>query len=194
MMATTIMAVIVIVWCGVTLAVQGVGNQSMEPAIAPNSHSPPARSRPEKYNDPIHRKPIHPLGIPGGNETRRRDWQRSEPGTPATSWLSLIGVFGIVVAFGHSILAMSGEETLAQVYREVESPKLKNFRRAALIVFIYSLVLTVGISFLGRAAHSRRRANGEVFEQPHRRAGDERDRAATWSESCSMRLSSASVS
>ena len=38
------------------------------------------------------------------------------------------------IAFGHSILAMSGEETLAQVYREVESPKLLNFKKAALIV------------------------------------------------------------
>src|SRR5260221_3650961 len=44
---------------------------------------------------------------------------------------------------------MSGEETLAQVYREVESPNLLNLRRAAFIVFVYSLVLTVGISFLG---------------------------------------------
>ena len=43
---------------------------------------------------------------------------------------------------------MSGEETLAQVYREVESPKLPNFKKAAFIVFVYSLVLTAGISFL----------------------------------------------
>ena len=70
------------------------------------------------------------------------------PPAPAKSWLSMIGAFGIVIAFGHSILAMSGEETLAQVYREVESPKLTNFKRAAFIVFVYSLVLTVGISFL----------------------------------------------
>ena len=53
-----------------------------------------------------------------------------------------------MIAFGHSILAMSGEETLAQVYREVESPKLPNFKKAAFIVFVYSLVLTAGISFL----------------------------------------------
>src|SRR5207245_2748866 len=39
-------------------------------------------------------------------------------------------------------------ETLAQVYREVESPKLPNFKKAAFIVFVYSLVLTAGISFL----------------------------------------------
>ena len=52
------------------------------------------------------------------------------------------------MAFGHSILAMSGEETLAQVYREVESPKLQNFKRAAFIVFVYSLIFTAGVSFL----------------------------------------------
>ena len=43
---------------------------------------------------------------------------------------------------------MCGEETLAQVYREVESPKLPNFKKAAFIVFIYSLFLTGGICFL----------------------------------------------
>src|SRR5262249_55809593 len=58
------------------------------------------------------------------------------------SWLSLIGLLGVLLAFGHSILAMSGEETLAQVYREVESPKLPNFKKAAFIVFVYSLVVT----------------------------------------------------
>ena len=62
--------------------------------------------------------------------------------------LRIVGVLGLFLAFGHSILAMSGEETLAQVYREVESPKLKNFKKAAFIVFVYSLVLTAGISFL----------------------------------------------
>ena len=63
-------------------------------------------------------------------------------------WWNIIGVIGILIAFGHSILAMSGEETLAQVYREVESPKLPNFKKAAFIVFIYSLALTASISFL----------------------------------------------
>jgi hypothetical protein len=37
---------------------------------------------------------------------------------------------------------------LAQVYREVESPKMLNFKRAAFIVFVYSMLLTAGISFL----------------------------------------------
>ena len=67
------------------------------------------------------------------------------------NWWSIIGVIGLLIAFGHSILAMSGEETLAQVYREVESPKLPNFKKAAFIVFVYSLLLTAGISFLAVA-------------------------------------------
>src|SRR5262245_66053479 len=66
----------------------------------------------------------------------------------AFGFLRAVGILGLFLAFAHSILAMSGEETLAQVYREVESPKLQNFRRAAFIVFIYSLVFTAGISFL----------------------------------------------
>ncbi len=65
-----------------------------------------------------------------------------------SQWLSLLGLAGVFIAFGHSILAMSGEETLAQVYREVESPKLLNFKKAAFIVFVYSIVLTAGVSFL----------------------------------------------
>jgi amino acid transporter len=32
------------------------------------------------------------------------------------------GLFGILMAFGHSVLAMSGEESLAQVNREIEHP------------------------------------------------------------------------
>ena len=54
---------------------------------------------------------------------------------------------------------MSGEETLAQVYREVESPKLPNFKKAAFIVFVYSLVLTGRHQLPGRAADPRRRAH-----------------------------------
>jgi len=59
----------------------------------------------------------------------------------------LFGVFGIMMAFGHSVLAMSGEESLAQVYREIAHPKLKNLKRTALIIAIYSFVFT-GISSL----------------------------------------------
>jgi hypothetical protein len=42
---------------------------------------------------------------------------------------------------------MSGEETLAQVYREIEHPKLLNLKRAALTIFIFSVILTPLVSF-----------------------------------------------
>jgi len=72
----------------------------------------------------------------------------------ALGWLShsrlpyTIGLIGILIGLGHSVLAMSGEETLAQVYREIEHPKLKNLKKTALIIFIYSLVFTAGVAFL----------------------------------------------
>src|SRR6267143_2057131 len=53
-----------------------------------------------------------------------------------------------LVGMGHSVLAMSGEETLAQVNREIESPKLLNLQRAGLVIFVYSLVFTSFVSFL----------------------------------------------
>ncbi len=71
----------------------------------------------------------------------------------AEGWLrssrlpELIGVVGILVAFGHSVLAMSGLETLAQVYREIEHPKLPNLKKTAFVVFIYSMLFTVLVSF-----------------------------------------------
>jgi len=58
-----------------------------------------------------------------------------------------VGLIGIMIGLGHSVLAMSGEETMAQVYREIEHPKLPNLKRAALIIFIYSLVFTAGVAF-----------------------------------------------
>ena len=64
------------------------------------------------------------------------------------SGLPIMGLFGIIMAFGHSILAMSGEESLAQVNREIQHPKLKNLKRAAIVIAIYSLVFTGGATLL----------------------------------------------
>ena len=57
------------------------------------------------------------------------------------------GVIAIFIALGHSVLAMSGEESLAQVYREIEHPKLPNLKKAGLVIFVYSLVFTSLVSF-----------------------------------------------
>ncbi|MEI6669933.1 MAG: APC family permease [Acidobacteriota bacterium] len=74
----------------------------------------------------------------------------------ALGWLKdtpfpAITAVALLIGFGHSFLAMSGYESLAQVYREIESPKALNLRKTALVVFVYSVVLTVSVSFLATA-------------------------------------------
>ncbi|MGD0656140.1 MAG: amino acid permease [Thermoguttaceae bacterium] len=177
MFATTVMAAVMLVWCGATLLIRGpVNNVPMTPDLTPKvqyevvkrpdrvtgmekemwNRDPqtgqlaPAMIK-DKQGNLVPKPQINeatgeqedPLGLISHWFPKLRDKLR-QPG----NWLSIIGVIGLLIAFGHSILAMSGEETLAQVYREVESPKLKNFKKAAFIVFIYSLALTASISFL----------------------------------------------
>jgi amino acid transporter/nucleotide-binding universal stress UspA family protein len=136
MIITTIMAVVMFAWCGITLWVQGPKSSvfrdvNLGPKIDYSAEDPATAPK------------VDPTGFL--SETALAEKLRNLHGK---DWLSLIGLMGLFIAFGHSILAMSGEETLAQVYREVESPKLPNFKKAAFIVFIYSLILTGGISFL----------------------------------------------
>ncbi len=56
-------------------------------------------------------------------------------------------IVAVMVGLGHSLLAMSGFETLAQVNREIASPKLQNLKRAGLVIFIYSLSFTALVTF-----------------------------------------------
>jgi amino acid transporter len=107
MQITTVMAVIMIVWCGLTIYTRG-------------AHLPPFELK--FTNDSL-------------------GWLKHFPGART------IGTLGILIAFGHSILAMSGEESLAQINREIEAPKLKNLLRAGMVIFIYSLLLTSLVSF-----------------------------------------------
>jgi amino acid transporter len=62
-----------------------------------------------------------------------------------------ITAIAILIGFGHSFLAMSGYESLGQVYREIEAPKARNLQKTALIVFGYSVVFTGSVSFLASA-------------------------------------------
>jgi amino acid transporter/nucleotide-binding universal stress UspA family protein len=141
MYATTVMAVVMLVWSGVTLSTRGTVNPmpSWQPDLS------------KKWDDVAHTVPkLNPIT---GQQEDPLGWlghfpSIAEPLRHPHNWLSIIAVVGIIIAFGHSILAMSGEETLAQVYREVESPKLPNFKKAAFIVFAYSLLLTGTFNFL----------------------------------------------
>lgn len=64
-----------------------------------------------------------------------------------TFWITLTPI-AIMVAFGHSFLAMSGFETLAQVYRELAYPKLRNLKTTGIIIFVYSVISTGIITLL----------------------------------------------
>ena len=64
-----------------------------------------------------------------------------------TSLPYTVTLVGILIGLGHSVLAMSGEETMAQVYREIEHPKLKNLEKAGFVIFFYSLAFTAGVAF-----------------------------------------------
>jgi hypothetical protein len=73
-------------------------------------------------------------------------------GNESLGWLKGTGVtsfavLAVLIGMGHSLLAMSGEESLAQVNREIASPKLKNLERAGFVIFIYSLLFTSLVSF-----------------------------------------------
>jgi amino acid transporter/nucleotide-binding universal stress UspA family protein len=179
MYATTAMAVIMIGWCLVSLAVNGAANSvPWRPDLRPKvefeevkgSEIPPEdrkgliqeeREGGVYVRDPGRPGRLTPARDEGGREVPRFNEALKEVGIRQqddpigflryfsfADTFRAVGVLGLFIAFGHSVLAMSGAETLAQVYREVESPKLKNFKRAALIVFVYSLLLTAGISFL----------------------------------------------
>ena len=145
--ATTIMGVIMIVWCIVTLIMvpskahlpTAIPDLSVKTAVLDAAGKISQAEIPDALGHPL-----DPVGFIGRTPLGG-SLHAMAPGN--FHWLSVIGVIGILVAFGHSILAMSGEETLAQVYREVESPKLLNFKKAAFVVFIYSMLLTSLISF-----------------------------------------------
>src|SRR5262249_30430786 len=153
---TAVMGAIVLLWCLVSLAVKGATNPlpSPEPRLVPRMNhtiDPPHQIDPMGFlagTDLARQLQGVPVLDEEGNQVRAKDRTENPVYTrpEGLRWLSVIGLIGLFIAFGHSILAMSGEETLAQVYREVESPKLPNFMKAAFIVFIFSLIFTGGIS------------------------------------------------
>jgi amino acid transporter len=113
MKVTTVMVVILIAWCTITLF-----------------HSPvPLPPGPLKHGISLNHES---LGWLSGLRN---------------SWLSHLTLFILLVGFGHSVLAMSGEETLAQVNREIAHPKLKNLKKAAVVIGIYALLFTALTSF-----------------------------------------------
>jgi amino acid transporter len=106
MQITTVMVIAFLIWCPLTLLLQG------------HSQVPPA--------------PL-PQNLEFGEEGL--GWLQG------TFWPNF-AVAAIIIAFGHSLLSMSGFETLAQVYREIAYPKMKNLRITGNLVCIYALLFT----------------------------------------------------
>ena len=130
MYITTAMVVIMILWSVLTLLENG---GQMPPAPLPNTLN-------------FDEKALGWLDFSGWftpAEEHRFSIAENAPG--------IVGVIGILIAIGHSVLAMSGQETLAQVNRELEHPKLTNLKRAALVIFIFSLLFTSLVSFFAVA-------------------------------------------
>src|SRR5215467_13791819 len=69
------------------------------------------------YTIVLRHSPLPPLPRP-----RNLHLSQSALGWLAHTLLPQFGIVAIFIALGHSVLAMSGEESLAQVYREIESP------------------------------------------------------------------------
>ena len=106
MQITTVMVVMFLVWCAITLLTKG-----------------PAQIPP----------PPLPSNLTFTDESA--GWLQG-------TFLLRMSIVAIIVAFGHSLLAMSGFETLAQVYREIETPKLKNLKIAGTIVCVFAVFST----------------------------------------------------
>ncbi len=136
MYVTTVMVVILIAWSGVSILMRPEA-QRLPPAPVPASLS--------FDGDAVGWLPrLAPHALePDAAEAGRH---RLAGGAG-----SLLGLVGILIALGHSLLAMSGEESLAQVNRELEYPKHKNLMRAGMVIFVYSLLFTSLVSFFAYA-------------------------------------------
>jgi amino acid transporter len=96
---------------------------------------------------------VYTLAVRGGHVPPLPQLSTITYSNNALGWLRhsrlpyTVGLVGILIGLGHSVLAMSGEETMAQVYREIEHPKLKNLEKAGFVIFLYSLIFTAGTAF-----------------------------------------------
>jgi hypothetical protein len=94
MQITTVMVAALLIWCPLTLLIEGPKASPLAPIPANLNFSHEAQG-----------------------------WFRD------TFWIQLPAI-AMVVAFGHALLSMSGFETLAQVYRKIAYPKVKNLKIA----------------------------------------------------------------
>src|SRR5438128_1364614 len=148
MYVTTVMIVLLIGWCTMSILMRP-NMQRLPPSPAP-------------HNLVFDKDAVGwmPNVLPGAFHEVTPEAVQATPSQPAPAqphfkiWQNagkLIGLIGILMAFGHSVLAMYGEESLAQVSRELEYPKHKNLMRAGIVIFVYSILFTALMSFFAYA-------------------------------------------
>ncbi|HAF15897.1 MAG TPA: APC family permease, partial [Blastocatellia bacterium] len=150
MYVTTVMVVLLIVWSGITILTKPV-TQRLPPAPVP-------------HNLAFNRDAVGwlPKIAPGALQDLPVESPPADSSTPdevppepryglKPNAGALLGLIGILIAFGHSFLAMSGEESLAQVNRELEYPKHRNLMKAGMVIFLYSMLFTSLVSFFAYA-------------------------------------------
>src|SRR6266496_546607 len=146
MYVTTVMVVLLILWCGFTILTRPSA-QRLPPA--PVSHNLVFDKDAVGWMPRLIPWAFHE--VKPGNAVTSPEAEPEPHFGLAGGVGKLIGLIGILMAFGHSILAMSGEESLAQVNRELEFPKHKNLMRAGFVIFLYSLLFTSLVSFFAYA-------------------------------------------
>jgi amino acid transporter len=146
MYVTTVMVVLLVGWCAFTILTR------------PSAHRLPPSPAPHNLVFTSDAVGWMPKLLPRAFQETNAATAAPEQSEQASSHFSLVahagallGLIGILMAFGHSVLAMSGEESLAQVNRELEYPKHKNLMRAGFIIFLYSLLFTSLVSFFAYA-------------------------------------------
>jgi len=150
MYVTTVMVVLLILWSGITILTKP-STQRLPPAPVP-------------HNLAFNRDAVGwlPNIAPGALRELPVDSPRADSPNPdqvapesryglIPNAGALLGLIGILIAFGHSFLAMSGEESLAQVNRELEYPKHRNLMKAGMVIFVYSMLFTSLVSFFAYA-------------------------------------------
>src|SRR5467141_2591567 len=150
MYITTVMVVLLIGWCGLTILTKPA-TQRLPPNPLPQNLS-------------FNRDAVGWVPSISPGSLRALPPESPASGGAATSEAvpeprfglginagALLGLVGILMALGHSFLAMSGEESLAQVNRELEYPKHENLMKAGLVIFLYSLLFTSLVSFFAYA-------------------------------------------
>lgn len=148
MYVTTTMVVILILWAGYSIITQP-DKHRLPPAPVPHNlafNRDAVGWMPAIAPGALRELPPETPGAAGADQRETEPRLGIVPNAGA-----LLGLIGILMAFGHSFLAMSGEESLAQVNRELEYPKHKNLMRAGFVIFVYSVLFTSLVSFFAYA-------------------------------------------